>query len=147
MGDIDRIMWLIDWNRSEDEQQAGISLAREISCINAFFRPIGLGYSKSVWDNCAIIIAERSDAELAPYISDMLLWLEDLNWPGAEIIQNRLIQFRDVETMSLHSRAIVPVLKTLKQDSWLGFIAELLRNTDLKKALSGEVVQILLEYL
>lgn len=147
MSDIDRIMWLIDWNRSESEQQTGISLARDISCINAFFRPIGQGYSKSVWDNCAIIIAERSDEELAPYISDMLLWLEDLNWPGAEIIQNRLIQFRDVEILSLHINEIVPVLQTLKRDSWLIFIAELLQNKDLKKALNEEVVQSLSEYL
>ena len=56
MTDIDRIMYLIDWNRSPSEQQAGITLARKVVCIKAFFRPIGPGYSKSVWENCATIL-------------------------------------------------------------------------------------------
>ena len=79
MTDIDRIMYLIDWNRSPAEQQEGIALAREVECIKAFFKPTSPGCSKNVGNNCAAIISERSDEELLPYTTDMFLWLQDLN--------------------------------------------------------------------
>jgi hypothetical protein len=76
MGDIDSIINLIDWDKSDSDQQRGIILAKEVSCLKAFFRPVGPGYGKNVWDNCAVILCARADSELNPYILDMLLWLE-----------------------------------------------------------------------
>ena len=143
MYDIDRILHLIDWNRSLPEQQEGIAMAREVSCIKAFFQPIGPGYSKNVWDNCAAILCERTDEELTPYTLDMLLWLEDLNWPGAEQIQRRLIQFQDVSMLSSYLNSMIPALSFLREDSWLMFLADLLENEKLQRSLRPDVVEIL----
>lgn len=146
MTDIDRIMYLIDWKRSPAEQQEGIALAREVVCINAFFQPISSEYSKSVWDNCAAIICERSDEELRPYLTDMLLWLEDLNWPGAGQIQQRLIEFQDVSMLASDLDSFVAALEKLDKTSWLYFISDLLRNKNLSQAINSNTKAILNKY-
>ena len=146
MTDIDRIMYLIDWNRSPAEQQEGISLAREVICIKAFFQPSGPGYSKSVWENCATIICERSDEKLIPYIPDMIQWLEDLNWPGAEQIQQRLIAFQDVFMLAAILNHDVPDLEKLGKTSWLMFISDLLNNRKLSQAINSSTRGILAKY-
>ena len=112
---IDRIMYLISWDRSESEQQEGLSMARKVSCLKAFCQPGCRDYSKDVWENCAVILCERSDEELEFYISDMLLWLEDLNWPGASQIQERLVQFQKVDMLAMWLNSWVPALKQLKK--------------------------------
>lgn len=146
MTDIDRIMYLIDWKRSPAEQQEGISLAREVVCINAFFQPISSEYSKSVWDNCAAIICERSDKELLPYITDMLLWIEDLNWPGAEQIQQRLIAFQDISRLASVLDSLVPDLERLEKTSWLTFISDLLSNKKLSQTINNSTKEILTKF-
>jgi len=145
MTDIDRIMYLIDWNRSPAEQQEGIALAREVECIKAFFQPSGFGYNKSVWDNCAAIICERSDKELISYTIEMLLWLEDLNWPGAERIQQRLIEFQDVSVLAVILDSFVAALEKLEETSWLFFLSELLNNEKLSQAIKSSTKEILIK--
>ena len=95
MADINYIFHLLDWNRTEAEQQEGLALARSVKCISAFFQPAEVDNcgGKPTWDNCALVIAERSDEELTPYVYPMLWWLQDMNWPGAEIILQRLLRF------------------------------------------------------
>ena len=146
MTDIDRIMYLIDWKRSPSEQSEGIVLARNVVCIKAFFQPVGPGYSKSVWENCAIIICERSDEELLPYITDMILWIEDLNWPGAVQIQQRLIAFQNVGSLALILNSVVPALEKLKRTSWLQFISDLLSNQKLSQVINNSTRKILAKY-
>lgn len=89
MVNIDYIMGLIDWNNSIEEQALGIRLARDVKCINAFLQP-GSPYGKNVWDNCAKILSERTNEELAPYLIELMEWLQDMNWPGAFCILDRL---------------------------------------------------------
>ena len=146
MSNIDKIMYLIDWKRSLAEQQEGILLAREVVCINAFFQPIGPGYSKSVWENCAVIICDRSDEELQPYITDMLLWIEDLNWPGAEKIQQRLIAFQDVSRLASVLDSFVEALEKLGKSSWLQFVSDLLDNQKLSQKINNSTREILTKY-
>ena len=146
MTDIDRIMYLIDWKRSPNEQREGIFLARDVVCISAFFQPVGPGYSKSVWENCATIICERSDEELLPYILNMILWIQDLNWPGAAQIQQRLIAFRNVSRLALVLNSIVPALEKLEETSWLQFISDLLSNQELGQVINNSTREILAKY-
>lgn len=143
---IDRIMELISWDRTESEQQRGIAMARNVSCLKAFCQPIGPDYGKNVWDNCAVILCERSDEELNPYISDMLLWLEDLNWPGAELIQKRLMEFQNIDSLVRYLDHWVPALKKLEKRAWLSFISELLDNSQLRASLNHDTVEILERY-
>ena len=96
MINIDYIMDLLDWNNSAEEQEKGIRLARDVKCINVFLQPRSNRYhryNKNVWDNCAKVLSDRSDEELEPYLIELFEWIEDLNWPGAMCILDRLNNF------------------------------------------------------
>ena len=90
MVDIDYIMSLLDWGNSIEKQEEGIKLAQNIECINVFLQPRSKNYNKNVWDNCAKILSARSNEELFPYIIELMEWLQDMNWPGAFCIFDRL---------------------------------------------------------
>ena len=85
--EIDRIFDMLSWESSRDEQEHGIELARHIENISVLIMPIE---SKTVWENCAKVLAEKSDEKLRIYYIDLMKWLKDLNWPGAYVIYDRL---------------------------------------------------------
>ena len=90
MIDIDYIMGLLDWNKSIADQAEGIKMAENIENINVFLQPCSKNYNKNVWDNCAKILPARSNEELSPYMIELMEWLQDMNWPGAFCIFDRL---------------------------------------------------------
>lgn len=69
-----------------------MKLARHIENISVLIMPIE---SKSVWENCAKVLAEKSDEKLRIYYIDLMKWLKDLNWPGAYVIYDRLTRVGD----------------------------------------------------
>ena len=90
MVNIDYIMDLLDWNNSIERQEQGIEMAKDVKCINVFLQPGSRYYGKNVWDNCAKILSARSNEELSPYMIELMEWLQDMNWPGAFCIFERL---------------------------------------------------------
>lgn len=48
------------------------------------------GFDKRTWEAFAERICRRSDEEIIPLIPQMLEWMQDMNWPGAIRIANRL---------------------------------------------------------
>ena len=114
---IDCIMELLDWSNSMEKQLQGIKLAREIKCINVFLQP-GLPYGKSVWNNCAKILSERTNEELSPYLVDLMEWLQDMNWPGAFCILDRLKRMVN-EPLYQHSYNVcLKCAKALEDKTW-----------------------------
>jgi len=104
MVDIDYIIDLLDWDKTLEEQNKGLELARKVKCISVFMQPVS-PYGKGVWDNCAKVLAEKDDKTLEPYLFYLLEWLQDMNWPGAQIIYDRLLKmdFKDIEWEYNHS--------------------------------------------
>lgn len=145
MCNIDHIMYLIDWNRSPDEQQKGIQLAKDVKCLKAFFQPCGPGCGKNVWGNCARILVDRTDEELLPYIFDLLLWLQDANWPGTDLIVGRLQQFENVDLLVHWIEHLIPLILSADDSLWLISIAELLLNPAIKRRLNDKTVHLLLD--
>ena len=90
---IDTIFSMLDWNAPEATQAQGRMLARNVRSINVFLQPRMGKYNKNVWENCARILAERSDDELRPHLFYIFRWLQDMNWPGAWDILERLKAF------------------------------------------------------
>lgn len=109
MEDITEIMDMLDWHMPPEIQSKGISLARSIEIIIPFIQPITPEHNKNVWENCAVIIAEKSDEKLKPYLVDLLEWLQDMNWPGAFCIFDRLQRYSD--NNSIHSAINVCIEK------------------------------------
>ena len=105
MVNIDYIMDLLDWNNSIEKQEQGVKLAKEVKCINVFLQPGSHYYGKNVWGNCAKILSARSNEELSPYLIELMEWLQDMNWPGAFCILNRLKEMVN-EQLFKHSYTI-----------------------------------------
>lgn len=118
MIDIDYIMSLLDWNNNIAEQERGVILAREIKCFNVFFQPGCSSYGKNVWDNCARIISEKTDEELAPYLPEMMVWLQDMNWPGAFCILDRLKKFKNRVWLTKEYIKFMKCAQALDDETW-----------------------------
>ena len=95
MQDIIEIMDMLDWHNPPEVQAKGIALARNTETILPFIQPLTPEHNKNVWGNCAVIIAEKSDEKLEPYLTELLEWVQDMNWPGALRIMDRLQKYSD----------------------------------------------------
>ena len=130
MTDIDYIMELLDWNRTEEEQAKGRELARDVKSINVFLQPKGKNCNKNVWDNCAFILAERSDEELGPYLLNLMAWLEDMNWPGAFCILDRLNRYADTSMFNWALEASIELAKATHAKIWRKNLKEIKRRAE-----------------
>lgn len=115
---IDYIMSLIDWNKSIDEQLNGIKMAENVENFNVFLQPCNKNYNKNVWDNCARILSKRTDEELTPYLVELLKWLQDLNWPGALCILDRLQEYQDDTSFGRAFDTCIKYAQTLEDEVW-----------------------------
>ncbi len=118
MNRVEHILNLIDWNNSRAEQAEGIELAKEVKDISAFLQPCSREHNKNVWDNCAVILSERSDEELAPYLTGLLEWLQDLNWPGALCILDRMKRYADKDAFDSAFHSCMKRAQELDDDIW-----------------------------
>ena len=125
---IDELFDMISWNSSEEKQKKGIELAKSVECYSVFLQPHGLKHSKDVWENCAQILASYPDEILKYYSDGLLRWLEDMNWPGAETIFNRLLEFKETSFLSLFIVDCVKEALVCDRISWLGNMSALLEN-------------------
>lgn len=143
---IDDILKSLSWNNPCDVIFEGLKIAKSVKCLKAFFQPICSEYGKDTWENCAIVICERRDDELEFYIEDMIYWMQDINWPGALQITNRLLKMENVTLLASVIDTIVPALNFIGEEQWLINLGQLLSNQTLCKSLKCNTVLILREY-
>lgn len=143
MYNIDEIMDMLVWNNDEETQRKGLEAAGKVKCLDVFFQPSYPENCKTVWENCAQVISEKTDKELSRYTTKMLEWLIDLNWPGADVILERLKCFREVDMLCYSVEECVKRAFLTGEEYWLGYMSELLDNEALKARLSDSTLQIL----
>mgnify|MGYP001625395980 FL=1 len=118
MVNIDYIMDLLDWNNSIEKQEQGIEMAKDVKCINVFLQPCSKNYNKNVWDNCAKILSARSNEELSPYMIELMEWLQDMNWPGAFFIFNRLKEMKNEQLFQYSYTICLKCARALDDETW-----------------------------
>lgn len=140
---VNQIYQMLDYKNSIDIQEKGKQLARKITDLSLLITPPA---SPSVWEQCAIILSEKSDDELVPYLTSILQWLYDLNWPGALTILNRLKKFSGKQLKKSFIDSVVRAINSHDEEEgmmWLDYLSELLDNKELKKELPEEILNIL----
>ena len=142
MPDINKIYKMLDWANSSEVQLEGVRLAREINDLSLLIQPYA---TPSVWEHCAIILSEKSDAELEPYLDGLLEWLQDLNWPGAITIAERLKVFSGLKLKEPLENAIIKSNKMPDHEGlmWQDYLSESLDNSTLADNLSEEILILL----
>lgn len=120
MVDIIEIMDMLDWHMPAEIQSKGISLARNIEKITPFIQPLTPKHNKNVWENCAVIIAEKNDEKLKPHLLELLEWLQDMNWPGAFCILDRLQKYSDNTSIYRAINVCMEKAKDCNDEVWEG---------------------------
>ena len=138
------IYQMLHWQNPESIQRKGIELAKEMTDLTPLILPIYEG-SQCIWDNCAKALSELSDDRLEKYLSLLLEWLQDLNWPGALTILERLIIFSGQKLKKSFIRQIKYAISLNSEEGlrWLDYLSELLDNQELKQLLPNEILEIL----
>ena len=137
---MDKLYGMLDCENNEKTQKQARALASELKMLSPLFQPIE---NKGVWENCAIVIAEKSDETLENYLFLLLEWLQDMNWPGAFVILKRLKQYQKVERLTLSVSYSVKKAIASDDSIWLSNIADLLDNQALSTVLSEDCRAIL----
>ena len=132
--DIDTLYEMLDENQPIEVQEDAIREARKIKSLSVFMQPVEYKLS---WKNCAKVICEKTDKELNSYKYEMLEWLQDLNWPGAFLIMERLEKMNPQLLLNATIYAVKQAL-LLKDNEWLTYMSYLLKNKKFYDALSEE---------
>lgn len=128
MDNFNNIMKMLDWNNSDETQARGRILAESIECLNIFMQPMDKEFNKNVQGNCALILNKKDDFCLQPYLFDLLDWLQDLNWPGAYTIYERLLKFKNHEKIVWAINKKINIATSIKDDIWKQNLISLLEN-------------------
>lgn len=129
MADIYSIMQMLDWKQSADVQNEGLRLAKEVESIQAFLQPCNRNFNKNVWDNCAKALSERSDEELLSYLVPLMEWMQDMNWPGADRILDRLRHFSDRTSLMHAYQHCLTCARAQKNAAWEANLQMLLKSS------------------
>lgn len=145
MCDINEIYRMLNWQSRFGDQLQGIKLARDLDDLSLLILPCANGESKAVWENCARALYEISDDRLEKYLPSLLEWLQDLNWPGALIILDRLKNFsgKKLKEPFLDRFQYAENFNNEEGQIWLDYLSELLDNEELKAELPKPIIEVL----
>ena len=132
--DIDTLFEMMDEGQPVEVQEEALREARKIKSLSVFMQPIEYGWS---WENCAKVICEKTDEELNKYTCEMLEWLQDINWPGAFLIMERLEKMEPQFLVHAVGYQVKQAL-LIKDNEWLGWMSYLIKNKKFYDALSEE---------
>ena len=142
---INKVLDMLDWNNPIEVQEKGIELGRQVRDYKHFIMPMEPGHTWNVWDNCARILVEKTDKELRRFTPKIMMWIEDMDYPGARKILNRLKESSEVTGLVFFIKLYSKKALELSNHKWLRNMAELLDNDSIREGLPEETVAILSE--
>jgi len=129
----------------EDKFLEGVHNAEQIKNLSLLIMP-----PAPIWEQCAEILVKKSDEELEPYLIGLLEWLDDLNWPGALTVYERLMTFSGEKLRDPFINCVVRIIREMeygsRSDRWVKWLAELLDNAELKRELPEDILIFMQKY-
>lgn len=115
---INEMYIMLDFRNSYSTRIAGIEMAKKVTDLSLLIMPPA---GVSVWEECANILFSKTDEELSLYLPQLLEWLQDIDWPGARCIYNRLLKF-DGDCLDDALDGAIEKAKIEKDDRWLDIV-------------------------
>lgn len=115
----EQILKMLSCDNIAKIQERGIKLASDIKWLGHLFQPIIDGESKSLWKNCALVLSKKTDEQLRPWLIDCFIWLQDMNWPGAEIIANRLKIMKGTDNYEYNKEKAIKIAEITNDEEWI----------------------------
>ena len=139
---INEIFEKLSWNSNKESQLEAIEEASNIKLLSIFIQPVE---DKSIWENCAKIISKKSDKVLEHYLIDLFEWYQDSNWPGYDIIYDRIFKMSGDLLSCAYSICLDYAMQT-EDEQWLINLSGLKTKPDLYKLLSVSHKSLVDEY-
>ncbi|MDP3447723.1 MAG: hypothetical protein Q8S22_06640 [Eubacteriales bacterium] len=146
MNQLEEIFELVDWNTSKEDQVAGIAIAKQLDDFSPLFQPLTDRYNKNVWDNCAIVLATKTDEQLSPFAMRLFEWTVDLSWPGAVTILERIKLICSGEAFLSAAVATIQQAESERNTSWKWYLSELLEIEFFSRHLPKDALTLLESY-
>lgn len=136
---------MLKWKNTPETIEEGKRSAREVKDLSLLIMPAA---EPSVWEYCAVILSEKDDAELTPYLDRLFEWISDLNLPGAMTISERLARFdgevlEDAFIASYNKAAEIDGHEGLRR---IDYLSDFLDNADLRNILPNDIVDVLRQH-
>lgn len=127
---IEELLDLLDWNLPDEVQKAGIISASEEN-IEVFLQPNTKRHNKNVWQNCAVVLSQKTDDQLRPHLHALFSWISDMNWPGAFEIWDRLKNFKDNAVLTEEWVKAMQKAQATKREDWVIILMQFAKENGL----------------
>lgn len=105
----------LSWNNDKETQIRAID---SLSMREDYdFKNLILPINKTCWENAAIVISRKNDQILIENIEEILVWFQDMNWPGAKILRDRLSKL-DKSLMKPKIQKVIDKAKKEGDEIW-----------------------------
>lgn len=104
----------LSWRIPKDIQEAAIN---ELACLeddklHMLLQPI----DKDYWENAAIVLKKIGYPRIKGIIPGLIMWLQDANWPGTDIVIEILSEVDKKELLPHIERALI---EAGYDDTWI----------------------------
>ena len=119
----------LSWSKPKKLQQEAIEHLAELD-EKMFYMLIQPG-DKENWENAALVLEKIGYPRVRICIDDLMLWLRDMNWPGASVISTLLLSFPKDELLEYINTAKETAIRE-QDEMWLYWLDHLLEETQKK---------------
>lgn len=108
----DMLIENLSWKKNSDENETAI---RCLSLSISDLRKLIIPERKDIWENAARVLKNIGYPRITVVFSDLLLWLQDMTWPGAITIFELL---KEVPAGALVTEFNYALNKAIKNRDW-----------------------------
>ncbi|WP_456387754.1 DUF5071 domain-containing protein [Profundibacter sp.] len=122
VSNIEHALKSLDWSLPELQQVAARRYL--VAHIGDDLSPLMVANLYKVqFENAALVLAEIGHPRIDAYIEPMLVWFQDRNWPGAQIIA-KLLMGGNTEVLLQHLNLALKQAADIDDDGWIYFLQE-----------------------
>ena len=143
--DVNQLFDMLWWESDEENRQKGLVEAAKVKYLSVFIMP---GEGKGYWENCAEVLAKKTDEELGPYLIQIFKWFQDGNWPGFMTIFERFRKIPANRIADAYQYTITRAqeMPKIESNGWLTWLAGLIKDKELLELLPHNQQVLMKEY-
>lgn len=133
----------LDWEADEAAKQAAMAelVKLEGEDLKLLLQP----GDKGCWDGAAQVLSKIGYPRVRPVIPGLLVWIADMNWPGAGTILNLLLTVDD-EVLVPHLKDALRQAKAENDDPWILWMRGLIKEKQIEPLFDDAEFQAILRY-
>lgn len=123
---VDKLIEELDWNNSTSVIEKAINELCDIS--DSELHKLIMPKEKKYWENSAEVICRIGYPRIMVVLDELVIWLQDLNWPGARKIFGLLLQC-DKGRFEILIHQTIERAKNEKDEDWIDSIQYLVEKS------------------